>query len=150
MGMKRQRFAVIMGVVLAWAPGTLHALCVNGSVSDQKREAGVVFDGTVSEIEPVQGGWAATMDVHRVWKGKVAARVTAYYRISIDGPVFKKGQRAVHFGQIKTGKELPDLPTLIPAGAPVGSIWIPPCSGLSVEDRDSIKKLGRASKPAES
>src|SRR5688500_15910927 len=66
--------------VLVPAPVIEASECFNISARTTKKEAGLVFEGTVSKVEELQNDVIeVTMDVHRVWKGKVGKQATVHY-----------------------------------------------------------------------
>jgi hypothetical protein len=146
--MKYAHVAAAMCLMAAWTPLAAGAECVNLSAKAAKDYAAFVFDGTVTAVERLETGeYMATLDVHRVWKGKVPARVSVYYVRNIDGPSFNEGQRTIIFALPQTAKIREDFG--VPATAPQRTFWVLPCSGLSSDDHASIKQLGRSRKPSD-
>ena len=75
--MKHKQIAMAILLMTASTPLGVQAECVNLSPRDSKRYAAFVFDGTVTSVESLETGeHMATLDVHRVWKGKVPAKVS--------------------------------------------------------------------------
>ena len=130
----------------------------------EKHYATFVFDGTVLRVEqmaadgtrtPVEVDelfprekdyyarqFAATLDVHRVWKGDVSKTFTVYFVWNWDGPVFKVGQRQIVFAHHQSQKPPGSDPS-----APLRNPWVGGCSGYAANDKDVLKQLGRARKP---
>jgi hypothetical protein len=135
-------------LMTASIPLGVQAECVNLSPRDMKRYAAFVFDGTVTSIESLETGeYVATLEVHRVWKGKVPANVSVYYVQTIDGPSFEERQRTIIFAAPQTASIRKNYH--LPATAPHRTFWVGSCSGLSPDDHVSIKQLGRSRKPSD-
>jgi hypothetical protein len=146
--MKYKHVAAAMLLMAAWTPLAAGADCINLSIKAAKRYAAFVFDGTVTALERLETGeYMATLDVHRVWKGKVPTKVSVYYVASIDGPSYNERQRTIIFAVPHTAKYVEDFH--LPATAPHGTLWVPSCLGLSPDDHVSIKQLGRSRKPSD-
>jgi hypothetical protein len=57
------------------------AECILIPVKHAKPQAAIVFEGTVREVVRLANAErAATLTVHRVWKGEVAPEITVYFR----------------------------------------------------------------------
>lgn len=120
--------------------------CLGVRPLDAKRAASLVFEGLVAKVErltPYES--AATLKVHRVWKGDVRNEITVYYRaMSIDGPVLNKGERRIIFA-------VPQTPAMRPYGSspdtPLRQAWVPPCSGSWPADESVVRQLGRSHEP---
>ena len=128
---------------------TLPAECVVGRVPDMKRHAAFVFDGTVTVVKPVRAlEQAATIEVHRVWKGNVPKEFSVYFVPGLDGPFVTLGKRQVFFA--RPLNEVPSemsSPMIDRSGAP-DRPWISGCSGLRSDDTKSLRQLGRSRKPS--
>ena len=134
-------------VAWAWAGVAVRAECIALSVPNAKRTAVLVFEGTVTKVETLHHPEsAATLNVHRVWKGDVPTEITVYYLSDpLDGPWLKEGERRIIFAQHQT----PGMRKArgIAADSPMRDVWVPPCSGVWRPDDDLIKQLGRAREP---
>jgi len=64
-----------------------------------------VFSGRVREITTVTAGQIATIDVDRVWKGAVPARVVVYYTAIFDGIALQLQERYLVFAGIQSPAE---------------------------------------------
>lgn len=122
----------------------LAAECVLIPVDQAKRNAAIVFEGTVTNVAHLKGGErAATLSVHRVWKGPVPPEITVYFAPSIDGPSFEKGQRRIVFAGPQTDQTRRD----VAADVPTRSVWVYPCSGSEAVEDKTMRQLGRARPP---
>jgi hypothetical protein len=139
-------FFVLLSFTL---PSTVHADCSGGgTVKGMKRSAAFVFEGTVERIERLEheNEAAATLRVHRVWKGHVTEEMTVYYTQGSDGPFFKAGSRGVVFAfRLNPNAE---QPYYVVPHAPAGTAWVPPCTGPSPLNEAALKELGRSRKPS--
>ena len=113
----------------------------------------VASDGTLTPVNGVDGilpreqdyyprEFAATFEVHRVWKGEVPATFTVYFVWNRDGPFFEVGQRHIAFAHHQSQKNLGSDPK-----APLRNPRVYGCSGYWAEDKNALKQLGRARKP---
>jgi hypothetical protein len=123
----------------------------------------VASDGTRTPVEDVGGidgtfprdedlyprEFAATLEVHRVWKGDVPKTFMVYFVWNVDGPSFKVGQRqrvAAHRQTADTRKFFGTDPR-----APQREAWVGPCSGGTyspgADYKDTDKYLGRGRTP---
>lgn len=135
-------------VFAAVMPVTVNAECIGTSLRSMKRDAVFVFYGTVRKIEQVGAGeHAATIDVDRVWKGKVSKNMTVYYMLTMNGPWIEEGKRLVIFARPQTPTTRKALG--LPPDAPLRDVWVPGCSGTATPDNfdDLFEKLGRSRKP---
>src|SRR5215203_7428602 len=73
--------------VVLQVPTIATSECINISARSKKKEAGIVFEGTISKVKELENDAVdvidvteLTMDVNRVWKGDVGKRVTLHYR----------------------------------------------------------------------
>lgn len=80
----------LLATAIFAASVTIAADCVEVfSLKDRlkyhKREATFVFDGTVTGVKRVGDSHerAATMEVHRVWKGNMSEEITVYFIVEI-------------------------------------------------------------------
>jgi hypothetical protein len=124
--------------------------CFGIDARTTKQRSTLVFEGTIRNAEQLDNGEIGiTMDVHRVWKGKVGKQVTVYLPAQSPWgaphpppPVttrFKAGERFIVF----TNAAFEGRPQL----AQRRTSWIDPCYGLKRPDADVIKQLGRSRKP---
>jgi hypothetical protein len=149
--------------------------CVGMKDSTQRwmRSAAFVFDGTVTRVEdiapdgtrtnvddytgdlnyrylpgePYLREYAATFQVHRVWKGKVPKEFTVYFVPNWDGPSFKKGQRQIVFAMSQTPETpRPRHSNSLGQPAPMPEPWVEPCTGLAWDNKNT--QLGRSHKPS--
>ena len=137
----RARCFLLSVVLLLTIGQRLSAECVLIPVDRSKRDAAVVFEGIVTNVEHLKGGeQAATLTVHRVWKGDVPPEITVYFVPSIDGPSFDKAQRRIVFAGPQTHRDRRD----VAADAPHREAWVRPCSGSQVVEDETVRQLGRA------
>lgn len=146
--MKKSTLAFFVLVGLAF-PFSVHADCLaGGTVAGMKRSAAFVFEGTVERIDRLEheNEAAATLRVHRVWKGHVTEEMTVYYTGGSDGPFFKAGSRGVVFAfRLNPNAE---QPYYVVPHAPAGAAWVAPCTGPSPLNEAGLKQLGRSRKPS--
>ena len=136
-------FLVSVVLVLITGP-RLSAECVLIPVDRTKRDARVVFEGTVTNVEHLRGRErAATLTVHRVWKGDVPPEITVYFVPSLDGPSFDNAQRRIVFAGPQSQQDRRD----VGADAPYREAWVRPCSGSQVVEDETVRQLGRARPP---
>jgi len=130
-----------------------------------KRSATFVFDGTVLKVEQIAADgtrtpvpdvnatiptekdyyprqFAATFEVHRVWKGDVSRTFTVYFVWNQDGPSYNVGQRGIVFARHESTKR-----SGLDPGSPLRNPWVGACSGYPADDERVLKQLGRARKP---
>jgi hypothetical protein len=161
---------VATGLLMVGIPAAAAAECVHldDGVARSSRAANFVFDGTVLSVDRVAsdgtltrmddvdgslpgredgyaGEFAATLEVHRVWKGDVSRTFTVYFVWNRDCPSFKVGQRQIVFAHHQT-ERIRRLFGTDPR-APQRNAWVGPCSGYSAEDKRALKQLGRAGEP---
>lgn len=146
--MRKSTLACFLLVALAF-PSKLHAECSGGgTVAGMKREAALVFEGTVVKVDPREHETeaAATLRVHRVWKGDVTEDMAVYYILGgPDGPFFEVGRRAVVFA-FRMNSNAEQLHYVMPH-APAGAAWTTSCKGPLQLDEAGLKQLGRSRKP---
>ena len=150
--MHHSRLLTAACLCVALAVPTLEASeCISMSARTMKKEAGLVFEGTVSKVEELENNVIeATMDVHRVWKGEAGKRATIHYPAAPAGPDPSLTPRATTW--LKTGERFVVFTTNVTAeGRPKlaqdRAFWVAPCSGLHRPDTGLIKELGRSRKP---
>jgi hypothetical protein len=132
-----------LGVVAHGTP--LSAECVMVRFTDLKRMADFVFEGQVIKVEGRDRPQViGTVDVSRVWKGKVTKRMTVWYEPSIDGPTLKEGGQHIFFAQISDAKTAKARG--VPEGPP-GAVRIPPCQGATGGNEQEVRSLGRSHPP---
>jgi hypothetical protein len=92
------------------------------------------------------GVYAATITVHRVWKGNVSSETTVYFVPNVDGPFLRPGVRQVVFARPLTEgmRKMYNIDARAPDGVP----WVTPCSGVSSDDAEALKQLGRSRSPS--
>jgi hypothetical protein len=110
-------------------------------VPPKRRDATLVFEGTITRrrfLGTVET--AATIDVHRVWKGKTSKQTTVYYAPRREGLSLGERDVVVIFARPQT----PDLRKEdgIPPDSPQRSIWIPHCNGAMSSTKTLVKQLG--------
>jgi hypothetical protein len=160
-------------LVVGLMPDTVAAECVSiaGSMLKQMRAADYVFDGTVTRIDHVapdgtrtkvdQGGYlgalaqpedrylreyAATMQVHRVWKGTVPTEIPVYFVPNVDGPFFTQGKRYVVFARRQSDEM---RRSIIDPASPRREPWGMPCSSApGWDDEKALKQLGPWHRPS--
>ena len=134
--------------LLAGASWPAAGECIERTVRDGKRQAAFVFEGTVTRLTVVAGiEEAATIDTHRVWKGRVAPLVSVHFvPDALDGPSFTVAHRYVIFGVPET--EARREVARLPAGSHNRTIWVSPCFGPRPVSPDLIEQLGRSKRPS--
>ena len=127
--------------VLALLPPWRGSDCVAVTVSDAKRAAILVFEGTVTSVTVLKHPERqAVFRVHRAWKGNVGEDVTAHYAESVEGPMLNVGDRRIVFAVRHT----PEVGKVVGTGDGVRrEFWVPPCSGAWNVDESVVKQLGR-------
>lgn len=146
LNMKKSILAfVLLGLAV---PSGVHSECAIGTVAGMKRASAFVFEGTVERIDRLEheNEAAATLRVHRVWKGHVTEEMTVYYTGGSDGPFFEVGGRGVVFA-LRLNPKMEQPYNIVPHG-PAGSAWVPPCTGPSPLNEAGLKQLGRSRKPS--
>jgi hypothetical protein len=144
-----RKSTVAFFVLVLASPSSVHADCsAGGTVAGMKRWAALVFEGTVVKIDRLEheNEAAATLRVHRVWKGQVTEDMTVYYTQGSDGPFFEVGSRGVVFAFRLNPKA--EQPYYVVPHAPAGAAWVPPCTGPSPLNEAGLKELGRSRKPS--
>ena len=151
--------------------GAAECVYMQGILPAQKRAATYVFDGTVTRVEHVAADgtrtnvdhvadlallmqprdnymrvYAATMEVHRVWKGDTSKQITVYFVPNVDGPNFSRGSRKVVFAHRQT-EQIRKTLSIDPSDPPRDA-WVLPCSGVRWDDKKSLQELGQSRKPS--
>jgi hypothetical protein len=137
--------ALVVCVGIAGTTLPLRGECIAQTVPEVKRRATLVFEGTVTEVTPSEGEYAAEMHVHRVWKGKTSSETTVYFQPSVDGPRLIKGDRRVVFAE-------PLDPIArksygLPPDGPPRSQWVHSCGGSLPPEDSAVRQLGRSRQP---
>ena len=138
-------FAVAASVTIA--ADCVQVFSLKDSLKYHKREATFVFDGTVTGVKPVGDSHerAATMEVHRVWKGSMSEEMTVYFMPNIDGPMLWPGQRLLVFAKRQTANDRLG----VDPSAPYRDAWLHSCPAIFLVTDENIKPLGRWRKPSE-
>jgi hypothetical protein len=134
-------YIAIVTLLGATRPDTLHAVCPPPDVHAAKRDATLVFEGTITRrrfLGTVET--EATIEVHRVWKGKTLKHTTVYFAPRREGLSLGERDVVVFFARPQT----PDLRKEdgLPPDSPQRSIWIPHCDGAMSSSKTLIKQLG--------
>jgi hypothetical protein len=141
----------MLAILVVWGFGVplpARAECLAGRVTDMKRGAVLVFEGTVTKVDRLETGeYASTMSVHRVWKGHASEVITVYYVPSLDGPVLEEGMSRIVFAVRKTPM-CPRMPGMLVDGPPRDA-WVPPCCGTAGAMETVRRQLGRSHKPSQ-
>ena len=113
-----------------------------------KERASLVFEGVVTEVydSGIANELVATIDVQRVWKGKVGRRVSVHFVRSLDGPHFDTDGRIIVFARPQTPDQRKEAG--LPGDAPHRSNWVPACEGVADPSEAVIKRLGRWRAPS--
>jgi hypothetical protein len=138
--MKLRCIAIVI-LLGATTPVTLRAECPRHDVHAAKRDATLVFEGTITRLHFLGTvETAATIDVHRVWKGKTSKHTTVYFAPRREGLGLGERDVVVIFARPQT----PDLrkEDRVPPDSPQRSIWIPHCDGAMSSTKTLIKQLG--------
>jgi len=145
----RKSILAILLLCSCGLPSRADADCAAFTIPGIKRSAELVFEGTAVKVGPVEPGGelAATLQVHRVWKGNVPEETTVYYVGSTEGPDFPIGMRSVIFAWRLTPESQRRYGDLAPHG-PAGAAWVPSCSGPVEANQRVLKQLGRSRKPS--
>ena len=135
-------------IAVAVLPAMAAADCIAPDPDRLKKAATRVFEGTVTKIVALDHSeYAATLTVHRVWKGKLARETTVHFRASLNGPDFEEGKRLVVFAQPLTAAAMrKDFVT--PAGAVPREAFVFGCGGTMPPVEVVLKKLGRSREPS--
>ena len=135
-------------VLIALMPTQARADCAGASLERQKKRSVFVFEGTVKQIAQLDGQeFAADIQTHRVWKGKVPTTTTVHFVFTLDGPHFKEGERFVIFGVRETAQRKEDFPGL-KGEAHKETIWVNPCTSTGRPTPEIVQRLGRSHKPS--
>jgi hypothetical protein len=144
--MTNRRIAIAIFASIALTPALVRAECLGSTTSSQKRRAAGVFEATVASITPLERGeFAATLDVHRVWKGDVSSTTTVYFfSPSLDGPFVQDGNRYIFFVEPlnPAARKMYGLP----ADHPQRRNWVPPCGGSVPPVESVVRQLGQTRK----
>lgn len=160
--------ALMMGLM----SHTAAAECVGiaGAMLKEMRAADYVFDAMVMRIDHVGADgtrtrvnhrgylgelaqpqdkylreYAATMQVHRVWKGNVPSEITVYFVPNVDGPSFRQGDRRVVFARHQSE----EIRRFIDPASPRRETWVQPCSSAPRWDEEkALKQLGPWHRPS--
>jgi hypothetical protein len=169
---------VATAICFAGMSAGLRADCVvlGDPVLRAKQSAAFIFDGTVTRVEHVASDgaragvddypdnlmglmqpqdrylreYAATLKVHRVWKGNVSKEFTVYFVPNWDGPSFKKGRRQIVVAVRQTAemRRPPVHHNGLDPEAPLRDAWVEPCTGFVWDNKDTLKQLGRSQNPS--
>jgi hypothetical protein len=137
--------AILLG---ATTPITLHARCPLPNINAARRDAALVFEGTITRLQSLNNvERAATLEVRRVWKGEVSKQTTVYFSSR------RQGLRPAVHGVVVIFA-MPQTPDLrkedqVPRDSPQRSIWLPPCYGAISSTKTLIKQLGQSRPPSD-
>ena len=140
---------VAVAASVTFAADCVEVFSLKDRLKYHKREATFVFDGTVTRVKPVGDSYerAATMEVHRVWKGSMSEEMTVYFMLSyLDGPMLWPGQRLLVFAKRQTADDRRGVDPSVP----YRDAWLPSCPPIFLVTDENIKHLGRWRKPSES
>src|SRR5215510_9405208 len=144
--MNGTRIFLAIGVAIASLSMDIRAECLAATVASRKQQAAFIFDGTVVNVEQIGGGreGMATVEVHRVWKGKVRKATTVYFQLfGTDGPSIRPNTRMVFFAEhghpeLDAGRK--------PA---IRDVWALGCGWtVPFDDEANVKQLGRWRRPS--
>ena len=125
----------------------MNAECVVVPVKTLKKEAPLVFEATVDQLDLLENHErAARLKVQRVWKGEVPEETTGYYVLSTVGPFLEVGRSYVFFTRPQNPGQR-HLAGLAPV-SPARGIWIGGCSSATPVREQTIQELGRSRPPA--
>jgi hypothetical protein len=139
---------MLIGLGLAYLPNSAFGECVAIDPRRAKEHATTAFEGTVRELysSGIGNELVATLEVHRVWKGKVGRQMTVYFVRSIDGPEFDTDGRFIVFTYAQTSELRKSAG--VPSESPHRSNWVPSCEGVAEATEATVKLLGRSRVPA--
>ncbi len=95
---RRCSIAVLILLGMLGGAATLAAECVHISLHVRKEIADLMFSGRVTAIQNLPDGLRVTLDVDRVWKGRVQRTMSIYVRPEQDAPTYQPGHRYVIVG----------------------------------------------------
>ena len=144
------RYVIASMLVLSAFSTSAWASCALAKPGLRKKVAHTVFQGTVRDVSKTGIGneVAVTLQVERVWKGKVRRQVTVYFVPSIDPPQpedFDTGRAVIVFTHRLTPSGRKEA--RLPAG-PQRTNWVQRCGGPVAPTEATIKQLGRSRAPS--
>lgn len=144
--MNHSALAILVVCACTVLPSAAHADCIGVRVVDAKRNAALVFEGTVTKTELVKHPeYETSLIVHRVWKGNVPKEITVYHIVSSEEPPLPVGERRIIFAVRQT-------PVMRKAAGgsedvPLREVWLAGCSSAWPADEFVVRQLGRSHAP---
>jgi hypothetical protein len=144
---------ILMAVMTAVLQRQTAAECIAfwKDIPEAKRQAALVFSGTVVERKPHPHGSAVVFDVDRVWKGSVQRRHVLPLYIWIESFEFQEGETYVVFAnryQVPSGNSSPHMRPS--TSGPLFEISICSATRRLSESQTTLMQLGPGSKPKSS
>ena len=141
---------ILMTVVVAVLPTQAGAECVATwkDISDAKRQAALVFSGTVTELKPDPDGLFVVFAVDRAWKGSPRRRlVLPLWTASIESFVFQKGEAYLVFADRHQSSRSDPLSMRVPTiSEPVFKVSTCSATRALSTAQTALAQLGRGSK----